>query len=185
MPGQAVCGPEQEDRFLLDHGLQSAHPRGVGQRAPVQRPSTHGKDLRAGQQPLLPDRPALGLRYGQGSGDFYPLPVGGPGGEKAHAPRLLRAGLATTGGNPERKGRLPCRTHAAHAQGRQDELLLAAMQQQHAGRTQHQRGDVSRLAQSGQLHHRLRSLSDGLRPGGGSGPAHRHVGREGGCLRQR
>ena len=49
-----------------------------------------------------------------------------------------RKNLETTRGHHCAQARFPCGTHAPHAQRRQDELLLAAMQQQHAGCRQHE-----------------------------------------------
>jgi nitrate reductase NapA len=61
--GQGLCRPEQEGQLVLDHGLQPAHPRRLGQRQLLQRAPADGQDLRARQQPVLADRPALGLRH--------------------------------------------------------------------------------------------------------------------------
>ena len=61
-------------------------------------------------------------------------------------------------------------------EGWQGQLLLAAVQQQHAGRSEHQRGTLSGLAQAGELHRRVRSVSDGFRNGRRPHPADRHVG---------
>jgi hypothetical protein len=60
--GGSLRRPESQDGQFLDHGLQSACARDLGQRADLQRASPHGEDLRARQQPLLADRPALRLR---------------------------------------------------------------------------------------------------------------------------
>ncbi len=46
-------------RVLLDHGLQPAYPRHLGQEHHLQRAPAGRQDLRAGQQPVLADRPAL------------------------------------------------------------------------------------------------------------------------------
>ena len=63
--------------------------------------------------------------------------------------------------------------------------LLGAGQQQPAGRRQRQRGNLSRLSQSRQLHRGLRRLSVGDRAGRRPHPAHRDVGGERRRLRQR
>ena len=89
------------------------------------------------------------------------------------------------GRHDQPQGRVPRRPDAPQDEGRGDELLLAAVQQQPPGLRQHERGRRARLAQSGQFRHRFRSLSDGLGPGRGPDPADRHVGGEGRGLRQR
>ena len=61
--GQALCRPEEEGRVLLDHGLQPAHPRHLGEQSRLQHPSADRKDLRARQRPVLAHRPAVGLRH--------------------------------------------------------------------------------------------------------------------------
>ena len=55
-----------------------------------------------------------------------------------------------------------CRGDGARAEGWQGQFLLAAVQQQPAGRSEHQRGALPRLAQPGNVHCRFRSLPDGF-----------------------
>jgi nitrate reductase large subunit len=74
---------------------------------------------------------------------------------------------------------------SAHAQGRQDRLLLDLDHQQHAGRPQRQRRDLSGLAQSEGLRRRLRRISDGIGDVGRPDPALRHVDGKGRHVRQR
>ena len=62
--GQGLCRPEEEGRVLLDHGLQPAHPRRLGERARLQHPSADGQNRRTRQQPVLADGPTVGLRHG-------------------------------------------------------------------------------------------------------------------------
>ena len=95
-----------------------------------------------------------------------------------------REDLEAARGHDSGQGRRPCGAAEPVAQGRQDQLLLGAGEQQYAGRPQHDGGGLSRLSQSGQFHRRLRCLSDGHGGGRGPYPADRNVGREGRRLRQ-
>jgi nitrate reductase NapA len=45
---RAVCRPEEEGGQLLDHGLQPAHPRHLGEQHDLQRPPAGGQDLHPG-----------------------------------------------------------------------------------------------------------------------------------------
>ena len=71
-----------------------------------------------------------------------------------------------------------------HAEGRQAQRLLGAGEQQPAGGGELQRGGLSGLSQPGELHRRLRRLSDRDGARRRPDPADRHVGREGRRLRQ-
>ena len=144
--GQAVRGPGQESRVLLDHGLQPARARCLGERPDVQRASADRQDLRAGQWPVLADWPAFGLR--NRSRDWYlcASTTGRPCGVQETAPRFLGKGLATAGWSAAGQEGFPRRIAEPHAQGRQAELLLGQHQQQHAGGSERQRRDVPGLA---------------------------------------
>jgi nitrate reductase NapA len=72
-----------------------------------------------------------------------------------------------------------------HAEGRQDRFLLDLDHQQHAGRSQRQRRDLSRLAQPEGLHRGVRRLSDRVGDVGRPDPALRHVDGKGRHVRQR
>jgi nitrate reductase large subunit len=91
--GQDLCRPEDQGHVLLDHGLQPAHARHLGQQHDLQRPPAGGQDLRARQQPVLADRPALGLRHGARSGHLCPPPARRHGGDQPQAPRDFREAL--------------------------------------------------------------------------------------------
>ena len=62
--GPGLRRSAQEGDLVLDHGRQSAHPRHLGEQHDLQRAPAARQDLGARQQPVLADRPALGLRYG-------------------------------------------------------------------------------------------------------------------------
>ena len=139
---------------LLDHGLQPAHPRHLGQQPALQRPSADRQDLRARQRSVLADRPALGLRHRARGRHLRPSPAGRPGGDEKGPPGVFREDLEAARGHHPAQARLPRRVAEPHAQGRQAQRLLGHVQQQHAGRAQHERGDLSGLPQPGQLHRR-------------------------------
>ncbi len=62
-PRRTLRRPQAQGGVVLDHGLQPAHPRGLGEQPDLQHPPAHREDQRTGQQPLLAHRPALGLRH--------------------------------------------------------------------------------------------------------------------------
>jgi hypothetical protein len=62
--------PKTKVMSLLDHGLQPAHARHLGQQHDLQRPPAGGQDQRARQQPVQPDRPAQRLRHRARVGTF-------------------------------------------------------------------------------------------------------------------
>ena len=86
--GQALRRPEEEDRVLLDHGLQPAHARHLGQQPHLQRASADRQDLRARQRPVLADRPAVGLRHGARGRHLLAPPAGRHGGRPI--PRIAK-----------------------------------------------------------------------------------------------
>ena len=60
-------------------------------------------------------------------------------GEERSAPQVRREGLAAAGRHDQPEGRVPCGSDAPEDEGRRDELLLAAVQQQPSGCRQHER----------------------------------------------
>ena len=61
--GQALRRPQGQGHVLLDHGLQPAHARHLGQQHGLQHPLADGQDQLARQQPLQPHGPAQRLRH--------------------------------------------------------------------------------------------------------------------------
>ena len=61
---RALCRPQSQGDVSLDHGLQSARARSLGQPDGVQYPSADWQNIGARQQPVLIDGPAFGLRHG-------------------------------------------------------------------------------------------------------------------------
>ena len=88
--GQGLRRPQDQGGVLLDHGLQPAHPRHLGQQHDLQRASAGGQDLRAGQRPVLADRPAVRLRHRARGRHLRPPPAGRHGGDESEAPRDCR-----------------------------------------------------------------------------------------------
>ena len=60
---QLYADPEDEGHVVLDHGLQPAHARRLGEPPRLQHAPADRQDLHAGQQPVLAHRPALGVRH--------------------------------------------------------------------------------------------------------------------------
>ena len=183
--GRAVRRPEGQGHVLLDHGLQPAHARRLVQQHGLQHPPAHRQDLDARQQPVLADRPAVGLRHGARGRHLRAPPAGRHGGDQSQAPGRRRAHLEAAGGHHPRRARLSRRAAEPHAQGRQAQRLLGDGEQQHAGGGEPDAGGLPRLPQSGQLRRRLRRLSDRHRAQRRPDPAGGDVGREGRRLRQR
>jgi nitrate reductase NapA len=72
--------------FLLDHGIQPAHPRHLGQQPGVQHPPVDWQDIHARKRPVLADRSTVRLRHGAGSGYVRPSPARRPGGHERETP---------------------------------------------------------------------------------------------------
>ena len=181
---ELYADPEDQGHQLLDHGLQPAHPRRLVQQPRLQHPSADRKNLRARQQPVLADRPALGLRHRARGRHLLAPPARRHGGDQQGASRHRREDLEAAGRHHPRQARLSRRAAEPDAEGRHAQRLLGSGQQQPAGRRQRQRGDLSGLPQSGQFHRRLRRLSVGDRARRRPDPADRDVGGEGRRLRQ-
>ncbi len=132
--GRALCRSEDQGHQLLDHGLQPAHPRRLVQQPRLQHPSADRENLRARQQPVLADRPALGLRHRARSRHLLASPAGRHGGDQQGASRHRRADLEAARGHHSRQARLSRRAAEPDAEGRPAQRLLGAGQQQPAGR---------------------------------------------------
>ena len=113
------------------------------------------QDFRTGQRAVLADRPAVGVRHGaRGRHLAHRLPadmvVTNP--STASTPR-------NSGNCPKARSTTRSVLHAvAQSRALKDgklKVLLDDDDQQHAGRAEHQRGDLSRLAQSGGVRRRL------------------------------
>ena len=144
-----------------------------------------GKIVHARQLALLAHRPALGLRHRPRGRHLLPPPARRPAGGEPRAPGARRGDLEAP---PRHRPRLDRRARGAaepRPQGRQDQRLLGAGEQQHPGGPEPDGGGPARLPQPGELHRRLRRLSDRHLRGGGPDPAGGDVGGEGGRLRQR
>ena len=182
--GRALCRPQDQGDVAVDHGLQPAYARRMGQQHGLQPPPSHRKDLRARQFAVLADRAALGLRHGAGGRHVRASPAGRHGGDQPRAPQARRGDLEAAARHHRCRDRLSRGATEPHAARRQAQRLLGAGQQQHAGGGQPQRRDLSRLSQCGELRRGLRRLSDRHGAVRRSHPAQRHVGREGRRLRQ-
>ena len=60
---ELYADPEDQGHVVLDHGVQPAHARRLGEPDGLQPAPADRKDQRARQQPVLAHRPALGLRH--------------------------------------------------------------------------------------------------------------------------
>ena len=119
-----------------------------------------GKIVHARQLALLADRPALGLRH-RARGRHLRAPAARrPAGDEPRAPGARRGDLEAAAGHHPRLDRLPRGAAEPRPEGRQDQRLLGAGEQQHPGGAEPDGGGAARLPQPGQLHRRLRRLSD-------------------------
>ena len=184
--GRALRRPQDQGHVVLDHGVQPAHARRLGEPDGLQPAPPDREDQRARQQPVLAHRPALGLRHRARGRHLLAPPAGRPGGDQPRAPPARRGDLEAAARAPS----TPKPGYHAVEQNRKlkDGELLAYWVQvnnnMQAG-GQHERGGLSGLPQPGHLHRRLRRLSDRHHAGRRPDPADRDVGREGGRLRQR
>ena len=92
--GRTLRRPKSQGHVALDHGLQPACPRRLGQPDRLQSPSADGKNFRAGQQPVLAHRAAIGLRHGARGRHLRASPAGRHGGDQSRAPQACRGNLA-------------------------------------------------------------------------------------------
>ena len=107
---RALCGSEDQGGLVLDHGLQPAHPRRLVQQPRLQHPSPDRKDLLARQQPVLADRPALGLRHRARGRHLLAPPARRHGRDQQGASRQGGASLAAARRHHSRQDRriTPC-----------------------------------------------------------------------------
>ena len=91
--------------LVLDHGLQPAHARHLGERAGVHGPPAHRQAGQARQRRLLAHRPAVGLRHGARGRHLLPPPARRHGGGQPRAPRPLREALEAAGEDAQPEGR--------------------------------------------------------------------------------
>ena len=98
-PGRALCRPEDQGDVVLDHGLQPAHARRLGEPPRLQPAPADRQDLDAGQQPVLAHRPAFGLRHGARGRHVLAPPARRHGGDQSRAPRRRRGDLEAAGGH--------------------------------------------------------------------------------------
>ena len=132
--GRALRRPERQGDVALDHGLQPAHPRHLGEQPRLQPAPPDRKDRPARQLALLADRPALGLRHRPRGRHLRPPPARRPAGDEPRAPGARRGDLEAARRHRPRLDRLPRRAAEPRPQGRQDQRLLGAGEQQHPGR---------------------------------------------------
>ena len=86
-----------------------------------------GKIADAGQQPVLADRPALGLRHRARGRHLLAPPAGRHGGDQPRAPRARRGDLEAAARHHPRRSRATTRSQQNRdAQGRQAQRLLGA-----------------------------------------------------------
>ena len=107
--GEALCRPEDQGDVALDHGLQPARPRRLGEPPRLQHPPADRENRRARQQPVLADRPALRLRHGARGRHLLASPARRHAGDQPRAPQARGAALEAPGGPAARQGRLPRR----------------------------------------------------------------------------
>ena len=138
--GRALRRPEDQGHQLLDHGLQPAHPRRLVQQPRLQHPSADRENLRARQQPVLADRPAVGLRHRARGRHLLAPAAGRHGGDQQGAPRHRREDLEAARRHHPRQAGLSRGAAEPDAEGRAAQRLLGPGQQQPAGRGQRQRG---------------------------------------------
>jgi nitrate reductase (cytochrome) len=162
--GRGSTPTRKQGDVALDHGLQPAHPRHLGQQHDLQRAPADGKISEPGNSPFsltgqpsacgtarevgtfahrLPaDMVVTNPSTAQIAEEIWQLPDGHDAGTGSASMPSSRTASS--------------RTARSTATG-------PAGQQQHAGRAQHQQRDLSGLPQSGELHRRLGRLSDGHR----------------------
>ena len=84
---QALRRSEEEGRVLLDHGVQPAHARHLGEQPRLQRPPADRENLRARQRAVLAHRPAVRLRHRARGRYLRAPPAGRHGRDQSGAPR--------------------------------------------------------------------------------------------------
>ena len=127
---------------VLDHGLQPAHARHLGQQHDLQRPPAHRQDRQPGNSPFSLTGQPSACGTAREVGTFaHRLPadmvVTNPEHRKHTEDLEAAAGTII----PDKIG-LSRRGAEPRAEGRQARLLLDQHHQQHAGRAEHQRRDI-------------------------------------------
>ena len=184
--GEALRRPEDQGDVALDHGVQPARPRRLGQPPGLQPPPADREDLGAGQQPVLAHRPALGLRHGARGRHLLPPPA------RRHAGRPIPSTASTrrsiwklpAGLLPDKVGYHAVQQDRMLKDGKLNAYwIMCNNNLQTAPNTNNETYPGYR--NPAELRRGLRSLSDRHRHGGRPHPADRDVGREGRRLRQR
>ena len=96
---RALRRSQDQGHVVLDHGVQPARPRRLGQPHGLQHPSADREDRRAGQQPVLADGPALGLRHGARGRHVLAPPARRHAGDQPRAPQEDRGDLEAARGD--------------------------------------------------------------------------------------
>ena len=182
---RALRRPEDQGDVVLDHGLQPAHARRLVQQPRLQPAPAHRQDLDARQQPVLAHRAALGLRHGARGRHVLAPAARRHGGDQPEAPRGGREDLEAAGRHdPDKPGYHAVLQNRMLKDGKLNAYWVQVNNNMQAAANLMQEG-LSRLPQPGELHRRLRRLSDGHDAGRGPRAARGDVGREGRRLRQR
>ena len=91
--GRALRRPEDQGHVVLDHGVQPAHARRLGEPDGLQPAPLDRQDQRARQQPVLAHRPALGLRHRARGRHLLAPAAGRPAGDQPRASQARRGDL--------------------------------------------------------------------------------------------
>ena len=142
--GRALRRPEDQGHVVLDHGLQPAHARRLGEPDGLQSAPLDRQDQRARQQPVLAHRPAVGLRHRARGRHLLAPAAGRPAGGQPRASQARRGDLEAAARDDRGEAGLPRGRAEPQAQGRRAAGLLGPVQQQHAGRPEHERGEAIR-----------------------------------------
>ena len=133
---RALCRSEAQGDVALDHGLQPACARRMGQPAPLQSASADRKDLRARQFAVLADRPAIRLRHRARGRHLRASSARRHGRHQSGAPQAHRGNLARPARHHSGKAGLSRGRTGPDAERRQAEFLLDPGEQQPAGRAE-------------------------------------------------
>ena len=91
--GRALRRPEDQGHVVLDHGVQPAHARRLGEPDGLQPAPPDRQDQRARQQPVLAHRPAVGLRHRARGRHLLAPAAGRPAGGQPRASQARRGDL--------------------------------------------------------------------------------------------
>ena len=132
--GRALRRPEGQGDVVLDHGLQPAHARRVGNNLVYNLHLLTGKIATPGNSPFSLTGQPSACGTAREVGTFsHRLPADMVVTNPEHRADG-RGDLEAAAGHDPRQARLSRRAAEPHAQGRQAQRLLGAGQQQHAGR---------------------------------------------------